>query len=291
MLTSNQLFSKLENELPIIEKIDNDHDKLFFTHLNLNSIREMHAYSVDERVYEFLAFSASKDISDTKNYLEKLISRTLAKGNDNRAMYWFIRREKDNQLIGTAGLLNLSFNNQSVEWGFGIDPNYWGKGYILQVLLSLQNYVFRVLKLNRLYGSTFIKNERTIQTLKALGMKQEGILREFTKKNNIYVDGWKYSILKNDYEDLVKKTLLTKTISKKRNLNQVKIEKDVILIISDILRDDNISIDSDMENSDNWDSLNHMAIIVRIHEKLGIDFTPKEISKATSVRKIISMIK
>ena len=291
MLTSNQLFSKLENELPIIEKIDNDHDKLFFTCLNFDSIEEMHAYSVDERLYEFLGFSAFKDISETKKYLEKLISRTHAKGIDNRAMYWFIRREKDNQLIGTAGLVNLSFNNQSVEWGFGIDPNYWGKGYILQVLLSLQNYVFRVLKLNRLYGLTFMKNERTIQTLKALGMKQEGILREFTKKDKNYVDGWKYSILKNDYEDIIKKTLLTKTISKKRNLNQVKIDKDVILIISDILRDDNISIDSDMENSDNWDSLNHMAIIVRIHEKLGIDFSPKEISKATSVRKIISIIK
>ena len=120
MLTSNQLFSKLENELPIIEKIDNDHEKLFFTCLNFDSIEEMHAYSVDERLYEFLGFSAFKDITETKKYLEKLISRTHVKGIDNRAMYWFIRREKDNQLIGTAGLLNLSFNNQSVEWGLSL---------------------------------------------------------------------------------------------------------------------------------------------------------------------------
>ena len=75
------------------------------------------------------------------------------------ASYWFVRNKKNNNLIGTAGLLNLDYDRSSVEWGFGIDPNLWGLGYILEIEETLKHFVFEVLKVNRLYGKTMINNK------------------------------------------------------------------------------------------------------------------------------------
>ena len=68
--------------------------------------------------------------------------------------YWFVRRKSDDRLIGSAGLIDLNFSRQSIEWGYGIDPDLWGQGYILKIQEALKDYVFNILELNRIHGVT-----------------------------------------------------------------------------------------------------------------------------------------
>lgn len=260
-------------------------DKLIFKKLSMDALEEMHAYSTDKRMYEFLAFNVFKNKNDTKKYIQKLINRMNSNDDNNLAIYWEIRRNSDKRLIGTSGLLNLSYSNQSTEWGFGVDPNLWGKGYILQILESMKHYVFNTLFLNRLYGTTFLKNMRTIETMRAVGMSEEGVLREFASKNGKFHDGWKYSLLKREYKSFHKSTILNKNSL----LSDKKVKK-IIKAISSILNNQKINENSSMENVSKWDSLNHMAIMIKINEITGKRLGPSEISEATSVKKIISLI-
>jgi acyl carrier protein len=50
--------------------------------------------------------------------------------------------------------------------------------------------------------------------------------------------------------------------------------------------DDNVT----MQNTDTWDSLRHMEIVVAIEEKFGVDFEALELMELTSLRDIMRML-
>ena len=253
---------------------------IYFEKLSLSGLSEMHEYSINEKFYEYFEFEAFKSIDETKEYLQKLIGRMCTEQEYKPAMYWFIRRSSDNKLLGTAGLVNLNFSRKSVEWGYGIDPIFWGGGYILQIQEALKYYVFEILSLNRLEGITMINNERTIQTVKAAGMQNEGVLRQYYCKNGEFIDGWKYALLKQDY-----------FLNNENSINQNNVSlSEIISLVQGVLIDDVIDEHSNIENTNGWDSLSHMQIMIEIHNRFKTQLTPFQISDSTSVIKIFSYL-
>jgi RimJ/RimL family protein N-acetyltransferase/acyl carrier protein len=271
MLIKADLIDIFSNTLP---KIESESD-IYFEHFSMGGLEEMHQYSKDKRLYEFFEFDPFKEIDDTKAYIEKLLQRMSDQSGEKNAMYWFIRRKSDDRLVGTAALTNLNYARQSIEWGYGVDPELWGNGYVLQMQETLKYFAFEVLGLNRLNGITMVTNERTIQSILASGMKHEGVLRDFYCTNGIYYDGWQYGMIAKDYHK-------NNVVSSPVLVNMV----DIISVISSVLTEEEITDESSMENTFSWDSLNHMAIIIALKEELSIEFKPGEVYMATSVKKI-----
>ena len=269
----------------VLEKVipgnDNKLSEIYFEPLSMSGLEEMHHYSIDKRLYEFFEFKPFEIIEDTRDYINKLLNKRMSyEGDQKQGMYWFVRRVSDKKLLGTACVVNIDYSRKSLEWGYGIDPNYWGKGYILQIQEFLKEYVFTKLNFNRIYGNTFTSNKRAISSLISTGMKEEGIARQYYFKNGKYIDSWMYSMLREDY-------LTTKTSD---NMSNSISDHKIIEIISRVLENDDVNINSTMLNTDNWDSLNHLHIIVMLKEELEIDFSPKDIANSKSVKSIIQII-
>jgi RimJ/RimL family protein N-acetyltransferase/acyl carrier protein len=271
MLTKQKFAERFTKELPG-EKQQTD---IHFTDFSITGLEEMHRYSTDERLYEFLEFAPFKTIDETKAYIEKLLDRMSGEPLDRKAMYWFVRRKSDDYLIGTACLVSLNFSRQSIEWGYGVDPELWGLSYVLQIQEALKQFVFEVLELNRLYGKTMIENHRTIQSVLASGMVHEGTSRDYHCKDNIFHDCWHYGMIAKDYQE---NSIESTSVSVKIN--------DILTVVSSILTEEEITAESDMENTFSWDSINHMAIITSLKSQLSIDFSPAEIANSTSIKKI-----
>ena len=270
----------LETIVPGSDRLESD---IYFESLSMSGLEEMHAYSVDERLYEFFEFKPFETIGETENYINKILNKRMSyDGDQKKGMYWFVRRVSDKKLLGTACVVNIDYSRKSLEWGYGIDPNYWGKGYILQIQEFLKDYIFTKLNFNRIYGNTFTSNKRAISSLISTGMKEEGIARQYYFKDGKYVDSWMYSMLREDY--LKSKTTLN---NESKSISDEKIIK----IVSRALENDKINIDSTMLNTDNWDSLNHMHIIVELQDQLDVNFLPKDIAKLTSINSILEFIK
>ena len=272
MLAKIDLVNKFTNILPKIAS----ESGVYFEHFSMDGLDEMHLYSIDKRLYEFFEFEPFKEIGETRAYMEKLLQRMSTQSGEQNAMYWFVRRQDDDHLVGTAGLVNLNHARQSIEWGYGVDPKLWGTGYVLQIQEILKYFTFEVLELNRLYGITMVENERTTQSVLASGMKHEGVLRDFYCQNGVYHDGWQYGMIAEDYHksNVVSSSVLV-------NMD------DIISVISSVLTEEEITDESSMENIFSWDSLNHMAIIIALKEELSIEFKPGEVYLATSVKKIL----
>ena len=271
MLKHIKLIDKFSNILPLT---DSESD-IYFKHFSMDGLEEMHEYSKDERLYEFFEFDPFKKIGDTQAYIEKLLQRMSLDSGEKISMYWFVHRKSDDCMIGTAGLLNLNYGRQSIEWGYGVDPKLWGNGYVLRIQEALKYFTFEVLELNRLHGITMVMNERTIQSVLASGMKHEGVLRDLYCKDGTYYDGWKYGMIATDYhENNIKSSIVAVEIN------------DIIDVVSSILTEEEITSESAMDNTFSWDSLNHMAIIIALKSQLSINFTPSEIAMTISINKI-----
>lgn len=255
--------------------------EVYFERLSMAGLEEMHRYSLDERLYEFFEFDPFDTIEKTKAYLEKLQQRMSGDVHGRSAMYWFVRRKTDGYLVGTACLVALNYSRKSIEWGYGIDPELWGGGYILKIQDYLKRYVFETLELNRLHGVTMIENRRTIASLLAAGMRHEGTLRDFYCKAGVFRDAWQYAMLKSDY---------LKTLSNQSTAKSSCSIEDVIGLVSSVLTDEEVTVDTSMNNSLGWDSFSHMSIMIAVSERTGVNFSPTEVMLATSVEAIFSLI-
>ena len=249
--------------------------RVYFEELSMDGLVEMHKYSTNERLYEFFEYDPFTEVEDTRRYIEKLLKRMSKSTGEQTAMYWFVRRKADDYLVGTAGLTNFNWDRLSIEQGYGIDPEFWGNGYILEMQEILKHYVFEVLELNRLNGITMVKNERTIQSILASGMKHEGVLQDYYCKDGIYIDGWQYGMTAKGYF--------------KNDIKRISMdisEADIIKVVSSVLNEEDINVASSMDNTFSWDSLNHMSIIIALKNNLSVDFSPSDIANATSIKKI-----
>ncbi len=93
---------------------------------------------------------------------------------------FIIEENVSHEKIGMIGLDNIDFKNQQAEFGNLIIGNesYLGKGYAKEASVSLLNYCFEELNLNRVYLKVFEFNNRAIKLYEKCGFKIEGKLRE-----------------------------------------------------------------------------------------------------------------
>jgi len=277
MLSKSNFFEKFATVAP---GAGLDSNGIYFSSVSMDGLEEMHKYSTNEKLYEFFEYDTFNSISETRELINKFLNRMSGTGMSRVASYWFVRRLSDDALVGTAGLINLDYGRKSIEWGYGVDPDLWGNGYVLKIQEDLKTYAFEALGLNRLHGITMVNNERTIASVTAAGAQKEGILRDFYCKDGAFIDGWQYSILAKDYfaERVTSESKIT--IS----------SEDIITVLTDLLPQESIDMSTTMENTASWDSLTHMNLMIELKERFGIDFAPSDIAKATSVEAITSLI-
>lgn len=75
---------------------------------------------------------------------------------------------------------------------------YWGTGHFLESFALVQHYAFRNLNLNRLYAGT--ENPGVTVSLKKLGWRTEGMLRQHRFRDGAYRDLITMAIVKSDWE-------------------------------------------------------------------------------------------
>jgi ribosomal-protein-alanine N-acetyltransferase len=282
MLSKTLFYHNLLNILPKKKKKTFSlSSEIYFEKFSLKGLNEMHQYSKKKELYEYFEYKPFKK-NDTKNYIKKILLRQKPINGEVTSIYWFIRRQNDSQLIGTANLANINYNRQSAEIGYAVDPQFWGSSFILDIIENLKKYTFLVLKLNKIYGITFVTNKRVQNISKSMGMQFDSISKDFYFKNGVFIDGWRYYLLRKDFLKNEKKIII-----KKKNI----ISKNAIVsIIQNVLNNREINNNSSMENTQKWDSINHLNIILEINKHFKINLSPANVVKATSVEKIYTII-
>jgi [ribosomal protein S5]-alanine N-acetyltransferase len=117
-----------------------------------------------------------------------------------RGIRWAITRRDDNDmLIGTIGLMNMRANSFNAAIGYDLAPAYWRRGIMSEVVTAVLDFSFYVMALNRIEAFVVPENTPSINLLQKLGFTNEGLMREYGYWERKFHDLYLFSLLKRDW--------------------------------------------------------------------------------------------
>ena len=127
----------------------------------------------------------------------------------NPENYFAVILKEENKVIGEISAFShedgLEHKNAySPCWI--INENYQGQGYMYEAASLFFDYLFEVKKARRIYAYTEDDNIASQKLCERLGMRQEGLFKEFVSFINdenghpIYENTYQYAILKKEWE-------------------------------------------------------------------------------------------
>jgi UDP-4-amino-4,6-dideoxy-N-acetyl-beta-L-altrosamine N-acetyltransferase len=159
--------------------------------LNETHLEKMVIWRSSKRINDVSSTDVTLNIEGQINWFRKIIV-------DETKVYFAIYLNDIH--VGIAYIFDINHSYQSCSFGIYIgDEKYLisGVGYISEI--KLINYVFEVLKINRLHCEVLSGNKNVIKLHKKIGFEEEGLLRQFIKKNEFYFDVHVLSILKSEW--------------------------------------------------------------------------------------------
>ena len=111
----------------------------------------------------------------------------MERSANNSAQYWFIINSND-QLVGTIGFHSFDDHRLSAEIGYGISPAFWRKGYFTAAASLVIETLEEHLGVVRIVARTAVENTGSIRGLEKLGFEQEGVMINYYRKGNTWMD-------------------------------------------------------------------------------------------------------
>ena len=133
------------------------------------------------------------------NYMKQLRSQRSKAAYDQA--YSFLCFKKNNkELVGGINISNIQRSvMQTCNIGYWLGEPNIKKGYMEESMRSIIPYIFKNLKINRIQAFTLNNNISSRKLLEKLNFKNEGVLREAMKINNVWEDHILYALLNSDH--------------------------------------------------------------------------------------------
>lgn len=130
----------------------------------------------------------------------KRIKSVLDDRNETSDLFEIHLTEND-KLIGIVDIHAIDKYNKRcfVNCTIG-DREYAGKGYDVEALKIVLAHCFKEKGMHKVATAAFDFNTSWIDSVKKLGFKKEGQLREHVLKNDAYCDKLLFSLLENDFQ-------------------------------------------------------------------------------------------
>jgi ribosomal-protein-alanine N-acetyltransferase len=170
-------------------------ERILLRKITIDDLDDMFYYASNPEVTKYVTWETHSTIEDTKlfiNYVLDLYSQS-------KVAPLGIEDKETGKLIGTADFVFWNTTHRNSEIGYVLSPDYWGKGFIPEVVNKLFEFGFQKMELERIQARCLIENNKSERVMQKVGMKYEGITRHALLIKGKFVDLKVYSILKDEY--------------------------------------------------------------------------------------------
>ncbi len=120
--------------------------------------------------------------------------------HNKRFLYHQLIDKKSNAIIGWCGFHTWYTDHNRAEIGYGLfDDNYKNKGIMTEAIISIVNYGFNNMNLERIEAFVSPNNMPSIKLLKRMKFKKEGFLKHHYFHNSKMDDSIIFALLKSEY--------------------------------------------------------------------------------------------
>jgi UDP-4-amino-4,6-dideoxy-N-acetyl-beta-L-altrosamine N-acetyltransferase len=161
-------------------------------HLREEHLAQVLIWRTRPDITRFMNTDPKLTLEDQKKWFDKI-------SNDPSQKNWIIY--VDDIPSGLINIFDIDRVNNRCSWGYYI-AKLEVRSLKLAMFLewNLYDYVFNVMKLNKLCNETFVLNENVIKLHKLCGSSEDGVLRQHIFKNGEYYDVSVGSILAAEWE-------------------------------------------------------------------------------------------
>jgi RimJ/RimL family protein N-acetyltransferase len=160
---------------------------------DLGAIHDLHSFP---EVDEFNTLGIPKDIIETKEIVEALI--TDVQCQDIKDYTFIIEQLLNNEFVGLIALKLGGVKSKSAEVWFKLHPDQWAKGFGTEALSKIIDFGFIDLGLHRLEAGCAVENIGSAKVLEKAGMTREGAKRKSLPLKTGWADNYEYAILDTD---------------------------------------------------------------------------------------------
>ena len=146
-------FPLIETERLIMKKM---------SHSDAEKIYEMRS---NPKMHEHTDSKPDESIDDTIAYINKM-NKGIEEG---KWLIWAIEDKGTQKVIGSISIWNFNPEEGSGELGYGITPEYQGRGLMKEALLCIVEYGFRSISLNAIEAYTEENNTKSLKLLESCG--------------------------------------------------------------------------------------------------------------------------
>ncbi|AJE41045.1 GNAT family N-acetyltransferase [Streptomyces nodosus] len=168
------------------------------------SLRELTPEDVDAMLAIYGSPEATQHLSfepRTRKQVGQILHRSVASATATpRTEYALAVIERDtNELVGFGRLATDPHQQRGATIGFALRPDTWGVGNGLEMLRLLLGLGFDDLGLHRIWGARSPLNKASAKTMTAVGMVEEGVIREHIHKAGKWRDSVVHAILDREW--------------------------------------------------------------------------------------------
>jgi len=154
---------------PILET-----ENLFLRRMSLTDSQDIFSIRADPRMHTYTDTKPDETITETETYINKMLTGVDA----NKWIIWAVEHKLSRKVIGSISIWNIDVGNFSGELGYGIMPDYQGKGLMKEALLRVIDYGFRSMRLHVLLAYTEENNLHSKKLLQRCGFRFAGQIDE-----------------------------------------------------------------------------------------------------------------
>jgi ribosomal-protein-alanine N-acetyltransferase len=149
-------------------------------------------YARDIEATRYVSFRTHRSAEDTREYLRHCAAGWAADG----PFTWVIVGREAGRLAGT---IDIRPQSHRAEIGYILGREYWGRGYMTEVVRAVTDWVLAQPEIYRLWAVCDVDNIASARVMEKAGMEREGRLRRWAVHPNISAtprDFWCYARVK-----------------------------------------------------------------------------------------------
>ena len=173
-------------------------ERLLLRQLTMDDLEFVYQHFRDPKVSQYLMDEPPPANHDEARAIINFFLEPEAKAQNR----WAIVRKADGRVIGTIGYHRWMRAYFRAEVGYDLSPDCWGQGYMTEAFREVIRHGFERLALHRIDALVYTGNDASIQLLKRMGFKQEGLLRDYFYLNGQFYDHYLFGLLRADWEEM-----------------------------------------------------------------------------------------
>lgn len=187
------------SRMPIFPMEAIETGRLLLRRMEMSDAKDLFDYSRDPQVALHVLWDAQKNISESRAYIKCMLRKYRA----GDPASWCIVRRDQGRVVGTIGYMWFQPENNAAEVGYSLARDCWNQGFMTEALQAVLRYSFEEMGINRIEAQHEVGNPASGAVMRKCGMTREGTLRSRLYNKGRYVDVELYSILRQEYLQLV----------------------------------------------------------------------------------------